>query len=361
LRAAAPQSAALLAIGAEYKLTVGKQIGLKDEWLMARKTNFERKLRSAVEHDPKLGMEAGKVWDQVATAYKNWQPTERHYQLLEKPAAVGSVLFKMARATVRDEPQPPAAPIEEAAEVAVLTRYLEELKQVGEKELPLKTILNGKTSAQAAQEMVAASKGNGAAGVIPLAKAIDQAGKKVAKIRAETIDQLEVTAAERIASFRFRLFGAADYPDATNTPRLTFGAVKGYRDRTEAPVPYATTFGGLFHFTALQAPFLLPARWTDNRSAIGLVTPMDLVSTCDITSGASGAPLVNQNGEIVGVTFDGNIESIAITYLYEDEKARAVHVASQGIVEALQRVYKTPALLHELGAPAAKSDSALAR
>jgi len=352
LRAAAPQSATLLALGAEYKLTVGKLIGLKDEWLMARKANFERKLRSAVEHDPKLGMEAGKVWDQVANAYKEWQPTERRYQLLEKPAAVGSALFRMARATVRSEPAPAAAPIDEATEIALLTRYLDELKQVGEKELPLKTILNGKTSQQAAEEMVHASKGNGAAGVVPLAKAVDEAGKKVAKRRAETIDALEVTAAERIAQFRFRLFGAADYPDATATPRLTFGAVKGYRDRTEAPVPFATTFGGLFHFTAVQAPFLLPQRWADARAAFGLVTPMDFVSTCDITSGPSGAPIVNQDGEIAGVTFDGNIESIAITYLYEDEKARAVHVASQGIVEALQKVYKAPALLRELGAPA---------
>src|SRR5580658_1931449 len=381
LRAAAPQSATLLALGAEYKLTVGKLIGLKDEWLMARKTNFERKLRSAVEHDPKLGMEAGKVWDQVANAYKNWQSSERRYQLLEKPAATGSVLFRMARATVRQEPPPPAAPIEEAAEIALLTRYLDEVKQVGgevmsgrkggdgggkkggrgpgggpggggmdaaeEKAIPLKAILGSRTSAQAAADMVHA----GVAGVVPLAKAVDEAGKKVGKTRAETIDALEVSAAERIASFRFRLFGAADYPDATATPRLTFGAVKGYRDRTEAPVPFATTFGGLFHFTATQAPFLLPQRWTDARPNFGLVTPLDFVSTCDITAGPSGAPVVNQNGEIVGVTFDGNIESIAITYLYEDEKARAVHVASQGIVEALQKVYKAPALLHELGAP----------
>jgi len=381
LRAAAPQSAALLAIGAEYKLTVGKQIGLKDEWLMARKTAFERKLRSAVEHDPKLGMEAGKVWDQVTTAYKNWQSSERRYQLLEKPAAVGSVLFRMARATVRSEPQPPAAPIEEAAEIALLTRYLDELKQVGEmqggrgvgggggkkggrgrgegmdapeeKAIPLKTILGARTSAQAAADMVHA----GAAGVVPLARAVDEAGKKVAKTRAETIEALEVSAAEKIAQFRFRLFGAADYPDATATPRLTFGTVKGYRDRTEAPVPFATTFGGLFHFTAAQAPFLLPQRWTDARASFGLVTPLDFVSTADITAGPSGAPVVNQNGEIVGVTFDGNIESIAITYLYEDEKARAVHVASQGIVEALQKVYKAPALLRELGASVAPTSA----
>jgi hypothetical protein len=69
--------------------------------------------------------------------------------------------------------------------------------------------------------------------------------------------------------------------------------------------------------------------------------------------------VVNQNGEIVGVTFDANIESIAITYLYEDEKARAIHVASQGIVEALQKVYKAPALLRELGAPAGAPISAI--
>jgi hypothetical protein len=275
------------------------------------------------------------------------------------------VLFRMARATVRSGPAPApaaideAAPIDEAAEIALLTRYLDELKQVGEKELPLKTILNGKTSQQAAEEMVHASQGNGGAGVVPLAKAVDEAGKKVAKRRAETIDALEVSAAERIAQFRFRLFGAADYPDATATPRLTFGSVKGYRDRTEAPVPFATTFGGLFHFTAVQAPFLLPPRWADARAAFGLVTPMDFVSTCDITSGPSGAPVVDQDGEIVGVTFDGNIESIAITYLYEDEKARAVHVASQGIVEALQKVYKASALLRELGASATGTSTAV--
>lgn len=104
LRTAAPKSAALAALGAQYKLTAGKLIGLKDEWLVARKTTFERKLRNAVEKDPKLGTEAGKVWDQVATAYKNWTPDERRYQILESPAAEGSVLFRMARASVRGEP-----------------------------------------------------------------------------------------------------------------------------------------------------------------------------------------------------------------------------------------------------------------
>jgi len=76
--------------------------------------------------------------------------------------------------------------------------------------------------------------------------------------------------------------------------------------------------------------------------------PFDFVSTCDVTGGNSGSPTVNQKGEIVGLIFDGNVESLPLTYLYSEEQARAVHVASQGIVEALRKVYKTPELLQEL-------------
>ena len=381
LRAAAPKSAALAALGAQYKLTAGKLIGLKDEWLVARKASFERKLRNAVEKDPKLGTEAGKVWDQVATAYKNWTPDERRYQILEHPAAEDSVLFRMARATLRGEPAPPPAPIDEAAEIALLTRYLKELQSLGggnnevnmkallagkapkagkrqqnegggEKEISLKSALSGKTPEQAAADMVHASKPGDASPLLPLVKAIEDPARKVARRRAETIEALEVSAAEKIAQYRFRLFGAADYPDATATPRVTFGAPKPYRDRTEAPVPFATTFGGLLHYAAAIDPVALPASWAAVKASLGLITPMNFVTTCDITSGASGAPVVDERGELAGVTFDGNLESIAITYLYDEDKARAVHVSAQGIAEALQKVYKANALLQELGVTA---------
>jgi hypothetical protein len=375
LRTAAPKSAALAALGAQYKLTAGKLIGLKDEWLVARKTTFERKLRNAVEKDPKLGTEAGKVWDQVATAYKNWTPDERRYQILERPAAEDSVLFRMARASVRGEPAPPPAPIDEAAEIALLTRYLKELQSLGggemaglagktrkadrdpqrqgggEKEISVKAALAGKTPEQAVADMVRASKPGDASPLLPLVKAIEDSARKVAKKRAETIETLEVSAAEKIAQYRFRLFGAADYPDATGTPRVTFGSPKPYRDRTEAPVPFATTFGGLLHYAAAIDPVALPARWAAVKTSLGLITPMNFVTTCDITSGPSGAPVVNEKGELAGVTFDGNLESIAITYLYDEDKARAVHVSTQGIAEALQKVYKANVLLQELGVP----------
>ena len=80
--------------------------------------------------------------------------------------------------------------------------------------------------------------------------------------------------------------------------------------------------------------------------------PLDFVSTIDIGGGDYGSPVVNQRGELVGVTFDGNLESLPVTYLYSDDQARAVHVDAGGIVEALNKAYKANALLKEIGAKA---------
>ena len=126
--------------------------------------------------------------------------------------------------------------------------------------------------------------------------------------------------------------------------KYTFGAVKAYRDKTQAPVPFATTFGGLFHRAGKDEPYVLPERWTAAKSALDLVAPFDFVSTCDLAAG----PTVNQQGELVGMVFDSNIEGLPLTYFYSEEQARAVHVASQGIVEALRKVYKAEPLLREL-------------
>ena len=125
--------------------------------------------------------------------------------------------------------------------------------------------------------------------------------------------------------------------------------MKAYKDRTEASVLSATTFGGLFHLAGDQAPYKLPQRWMDSKSALDLVAPFDFVSTCDTSTGSSGSPTVNQKGEFVGMVFDANLEALPSTYMYTDDVARAVHVSVQGIVEALRKVYKTPELLKELG------------
>ncbi len=297
-------------LGMAFKYDSGLLIGLNDERLLIRKTTFEKRLRNAVEHDPKLGTEAGKMWDDVAAAYKTWTPFEKPYQILESPAAEGSTLFRMARQVVRigeergkpSEQRLPAyrdselasteaklyapAQIDEAVEISLLTTYLNEFKALGS-DAPLKAVLGSKTPQQAAEEYVHTSKladvaerkrlaQNHAAveasedGMIRLARLLDEPARKLLKKHQETIDSLAASAAERIAQYRFRMFGPADYPDATSTPRVSYGVVKAYKDRTEAGVLSATTFGGLFHLASDQAPNKLPERWVAAKGGLGI-------------------------------------------------------------------------------------------
>jgi hypothetical protein len=337
-----------------YKWTAGKLIGVKDDWLMARKTNFEKKLKNAVQNDPKLGADAIKVWDEIATAYRNWTPSERAYQVLANPGAVGSNLFRMARQIVRGKPVDVQAANDEV-EIAMLARYLEDLKALGDKDVPLKAILGGKSTQAAAQEMVRGTKVKDAAApksddpMIRLARQLEEPTRKLEKKHAETIESLDTSATERIAHYRYQIFGASDYPDATGTLRAAFGVVKPYKDRTEAPTPYATTFSGMYYLAVSQYDnYKLPQRWVEGRAKLDALTPMDFVSTCDITAGAAGSPVVNQKGALVGMTFEGNLESIANTYLYLDDRARALHASSAAATQAVERLYGAMALLEEL-------------
>src|SRR6185369_17212266 len=210
--------------------------------------------------------------------------------------------------------------------------------------------------AQAAERMVKTTKLKDRAAlnsgdpVIALAQAIDGAAIKLRKQHDEILGTLEVTSTEKIAQFRLKLFGAADYPDGTNTPRVEFGVVKGYTDRAGIAQPFAATFSGLYYRKDNEGPWQVPQRWVDLRESIIQTTQLNFVSTADIGGGDYGSAAINQKGELVGVTFDGNLESLPVTYLYSDDQARAVHVDVRGIVEALDRVYKAAGLLKELGA-----------
>ena len=165
-------------LGMSYKYDAGLLIGLRDERLLIRKITFEKRLRTAVEHDPKLGMEAGKMWDDVAAAYKTWTPFEKSYQILENPAAEGSTLFRIARQVLRlseerakpNEQRLPEyrdgelaateaalyapTPIDESVEISMLAAYLGEIKALGNSEAPVKAILGSKTPQQMAEEYV---------------------------------------------------------------------------------------------------------------------------------------------------------------------------------------------------------------
>jgi hypothetical protein len=354
---------------ANYKSVIGKLIGLRDQRMQIRKTLFEQKIRNAVERDPKLGTEAAKVWDQVATAYKTWAHSERPYQILDGSPAPGSTLFRIARRLVENQDLGADAnvPVDTGLETTLLAQYLSELKDLSEKDAP-KNLLHGKEPEQLAESIIKSSKLADPAvrrryaadhasvaksddGLLRFALQLEEPAKRLRAKRQELIGSLEVSAAEKIAGFRLKLFGAADYPDATGTPRVEFGVLKGYTDRAGTPQPYASTFSGLFYRrnTTVESPHLVPQNWLDLQGKIDVVAPLDFVSTCDIGGGGYGGPTVNTKGELVGIVFDGNLESLPATYLYTEEQARAVHVAAQGIVESLNKVYKAPALIDELG------------
>jgi len=153
-----------------------------------------------------------------------------------------------------------------------------------------------------------------------------------------------------IAKVKFALDGTKTYPDATFTLRLAYGSVKGYEEDGKK-VPYTTRFEGLYKRSAdhkNKPPFDLPPRWVKAKKKLDLKTPFNFVSTNDIIGGNSGSPVVNREGEFVGIIFDGNIESLALRFAFDEDPSRAVSVDAQGILEALRKVYETDALVKEI-------------
>jgi V8-like Glu-specific endopeptidase len=156
-------------------------------------------------------------------------------------------------------------------------------------------------------------------------------------------------AAERIAQVRFRLLGAAVYPDATFTLRLTYGAAEGwvYQGRT---TPAFTRLGGLFERATGAYPFELPQRWLNAKPRLALDTPFNMSSSNDIIGGNSGSPAIDREGRVVGAIFDGNIHSLGGDYGYDARINRAVTVLTPAISEALRKVYGAQRLIDEVEA-----------
>ena len=137
------------------------------------------------------------------------------------------------------------------------------------------------------------------------------------------------------------------YPDATFSPRLSYGTVRGWTQDGKN-IPAFTDFAGMYRHATGSAPFQLPQRWLDAKSRLDLSTHLDFVSTNDIVGGNSGSPVLNREGHAVGLIFDGNLPSLAGDLYYDITSNRAVSTDTSAIIAALRVVYDEQALAEEL-------------
>ncbi|HJW31709.1 MAG TPA: S46 family peptidase, partial [Saprospiraceae bacterium] len=147
----------------------------------------------------------------------------------------------------------------------------------------------------------------------------------------------------------FKVYGDALPPDATFTLRLSDGVVKGY-DYNGTTAPVKTTFFGLYDRNQSadgKDPWALPERW-NNPPLDLLKSPLDFICTADIIGGNSGSPIINVKREVVGLVFDGNIESLPGKFIFDEKANRTVAVHVGGIVAALRYIYKADRLVSEL-------------
>jgi hypothetical protein len=185
--------------------------------------------------------------------------------------------------------------------------------------------------------------------MIALARAVDADARPLRRWHDEEIESLETSAQERIAAAKFAIEGKSNYPDATFTPRLSYGAVKGY-DENGRHVDPITTFAGAFDRATGRDPFKLPDSWLRANDAhrLNLATPFDLCTTNDIIGGNSGSPVFDKDRQIVGLVFDGNIQSLGGDYGFDETVNRTVAVHSAALIEALDKIYGASRIVSEL-------------
>jgi Peptidase S46 len=238
----------------------------------------------------------------------------------------------------------------------------------------VKKVLAGKTPQARAHELIAGTKLTDPAfrkqlasnkqlvatsidPMIVLARALDPDRRALRKTFEDQIEGPLNHNHEVLAHGIFAAEGTSSYPDATFTLRLSYGKVAGYMQGGKK-IPSMTTMAGLYERAAKagdKAPWNLPARWVEKKAKIKGKTPLDFVSTNDIIGGNSGSPTINARGEVVGLIFDGNIQSLVGDFVYDEAQNRAVSVHSAALIEALRKVYDASPLADELQtAPAGK-------
>jgi hypothetical protein len=349
----------------------------------------ERALREKVNASEALKKDFASVWSSLENIVARQTRHAAEYAATEEAFRV-STLFQFAKALVRaaEEREKPNAsrlpeytdanlpnleawlasdvPLYPKLETALLRFELEKMREALGVEHPLvKKLLGKDTPERVAQRLVSQTqladvkarkklwKGGAKAlaqskdAMVVFARLAEPDSRAIRKTWETEVEAPTIQEGERLAQLRFQLFGTTLSPDATFTLRLSYGQVKGYEEKGR-PIPPLTRLGGLFERATPFEPYLLPAKWTKAKARLNLNAPLNMVTTNDIIGGNSGSPILNAKGEIIGLVFDGNIQSLGGDYVFNAKLNRTVAVQAMGILESLDKVYAAKRLLTEL-------------
>jgi hypothetical protein len=372
-----------------HKAVSGYLRGLLDPEIMGKKKAFEADFRGRIMADPALKQKYGAAWNNIATAQKDLAGLavkSRYYtfggsQLLNLagglvrwpaqaalpeadrlPQYRGENLNRIRGFILRDQP------IDTEADKLAFASFLRAAQMELSADDPfLEAVLAGRSPEVAAEALINACTltdagtrrallEGGAEAIaasndpmIVLARNLEPMTREQAKQETALEDVISANA-ELVGQAIFAAYGKSLPPDATFTLRISDGVVKRY-PMNGTFAPYKTTFYGLYARAAEfdnEPPWVLTQRWIDRRDRLDLATPINFVSTNDIIGGNSGSPVINRNGEVVGLIFDGNIEMLPNRFIFTDDVSRSVSVHSAGIIEALRKVYDADRIADEL-------------
>ncbi len=398
----------LFGIQNSRKARIGGLAGLMDPALLGRKESEQKRLKDYVvgmqkvmSSLPAWHADAMRAFDQVAKAEKVRAELIKDITVLENGGGFNSHSFSIARTLLRaseELPKPGGERLREFADARLpslkfqlfsdepIYEDLETLKladglqflavTLGADSDLVKKVLSGKSPRERAYELISGTKvrdpkvrekifadieSAAKAGkpfdlaalkdpMIEVARIVDAPSRALRKRFETEVEEPKRQAYAALAKAKFAMDGDKVYPDATFTLRLAYGTVKGYKEDGKEVPPF-TTMAGLYKRSAEQGnkgPFELPKRWVERKDKLDLSTPFNFVCTADIIGGNSGSPVINRNAEVVGLIFDGNIQSLVLDFIYDQDIARAVSVDSRAIVEALRKVYDANDLADEI-------------
>ena len=382
----------------------GKLQALQDARVTAKKTADEKALHEKVASDPKFSSQAG-AWDAIAAAMKANAARFRRDVAMTRGLA-SAPQMSTARTIVRyvvEKEKPnekrlaeyresnrkslefslysPAPIYPELEKVTIADSFKMMAEELGADDPFVKKVLAGKAPEERAKELVEGTKlkdvtfrkklvEGGAKEVetsddpmIGLARQTDPELREIRKWREDNVESVEKTQGAAIAKANFAVKGKDTYPDATFTLRLAWGPAKGYVENGKT-IPFQTVWSDMYAHSEEhggKAPYDLPQSYLDAKGKVDGKTPVNFVTTADTTGGNSGSPGVNPNGDLVGLLFDGNIQSLGNDVVYTEEEARSVCVHPAAIMAALRQIYGAGAVANELEKTPAKAAGAPAR